>query len=132
MSKEQNIQIVKQLYAYVAAKNLEAVFNALTDDIHWAPPYVPEIHHTKPRNGKSGVKAWVIEMASEVTYHKVEPQEIFADNDAVIIKGQFSGTANNTGKSFESDWIHLWKFRDNKICSYKAFWNTATVRDALM
>ena len=131
MNNQRNIETVKQLYADVVAKNLEGVFNVLTDDIRWEPPYTPEIPHTKLRIGKGGVKDWVIEMAGEVTYSLVKPQAIYADNDAVIVKGFFEGKANATGKSFKSDWVHLWNFRDDKICSYQAFWNTYNVAMAM-
>jgi ketosteroid isomerase-like protein len=131
MNKENSIATVKQLYADVVAKNLDGVFNSLTEDIRWEPPFAPEIHHTKLRNGKSEVKDWVMEMAAEVTYTQVTPQAIYADNDAVIVKGFFQGKANNTGKPFKSDWVHIWKFRDDKICSYQAFWNTCEVANAL-
>lgn len=128
--KDQNIATVKQLYADVVAKNLEGVFNVLTDDIRWEPPYVPELHHTKLQRGKEGVKDWVIAMTKEVTYANVTPHAIYADEDAVVVKGHFEGTANITGKTFESDWVHLWKFRGDKICSYQAFWNTHNVARA--
>lgn len=131
MENEKNIATVKQLYADVAAKNLDGVFSALTDDIRWEPPFVAEIHHTKPRTGKPGVKDWVIEMAAEVTYSQVTPKGIYADGDTVIVQGFFEGTANSTGKPFSSDWVHIWKFREGKIYSYQAFWNTANVLSAL-
>ena len=46
MDNQKNMETVKQLYANVVAKNLERVFSSLTDDIQWAPSYVPEIAHT--------------------------------------------------------------------------------------
>jgi ketosteroid isomerase-like protein len=131
MDAAKNIETVKQLYASVGAKNLEGVLNALTDDIRWQPPFVAEIPHTKLRIGKAEVTNFVIEMAAEVTYTQFMPQEYYADNDAVVVKGFFEGTANHTGKSFESDWVHIWKFRGDKICSYQAFWNTNRMLTAL-
>lgn len=131
MDNQKNIQTVKQIYADVVAKNLEGVFNSLTDDIKWEPPYTPAIAHTKPRTGKGGVKDWVIEMAGEVSYTQVAPQAIYADNDAVIVKGYFEGKSNATGKPFDSDWVHIWKFRDDKVYHYQAFWNTQKVAEAL-
>lgn len=131
MDKQQNIEAVKQVYANVVAKNLDGVFSALTDDIKWEPPYTARIPHTKLRNGKAEIKDWIIEMAGEVTYSQVTPQAIYADNDAVIVKGFFEGTANATGKPFKSDWVHIWSFRGDKICNYQAFWNTDNVADAM-
>ncbi|MFI5187721.1 MAG: nuclear transport factor 2 family protein [Chitinophagales bacterium] len=131
MDKEKNIETVNQLYANVGAKNLEGVLNSLTDDIRWEPPFVAEIPHTKLRNGKNEVTNFVIEMAAEVSFNQFMPQEIYADKDTVIVKGFFEGTANHTGKTFESDWVHIWKFRGNKICGYQAFWNTNRMLNAL-
>ncbi len=131
MDREKNINMVKQVYANVAAKNLEGVFKSLTDDIRWEPPFTPEIHHTKPRTGKNGVKDWVIEMAGEVSYSQVTPKAIYADQDAVIVQGFFEGKANATGKPFQSEWVHIWKFRGDKICHYQAYWNTERVAAAL-
>jgi ketosteroid isomerase-like protein len=131
MDNQKNIQTVKQLYADVVAKNLQGVFDSLTDDIRWEPPYTREIPHTKLQVGKDGVKEWVIGMAAEVSYSQVTPQAIYADNDAVIVKGFFEGKAIATGKPFESDWVHIWKFREDKICSYQAFWNTQRVASAM-
>ena len=127
MSNEKNIAIVRQIYADVVAKNLEGFLASLTDDIKWEPPFVPVIPHTKPRSGKKEVTNWVIEMAGEVTYTQVTPQDIYADNNAVIVKGIFEGKANSTGKSFQSDWVHIWKLRDGRVFHYQAFWNTYNV-----
>jgi ketosteroid isomerase-like protein len=132
MDNQKNIQTVQQLYADFGAKNLEGVLNSLADDIRWEPPFVPEIPHTKLRNGKKEVTSFVIEMAAEVSYSQLTAQEIYSDKDAVIVKGFFEGKAIHTGKSFESDWIHIWKFRGDKIRSYQAFWNTQRMLSALM
>jgi len=131
MNNEKNIAIVKLIYADVMDKNLEGFLASLTDDIIPEPPFVFEIPHTRLRTGKSEVKDWVIEMASEVTYSQVTHHAIYADNDAVIVKGFFEGKANNSGKPFESDWVHIWKFREDKIYSYQAFWNTYNVANAM-
>ena len=131
MDKEKNIATIKQLYADVGTKNMVGILTALTDDIVWEPPFVPEIQYTKLRNGKSEVKDWAMEMAAVVTYTQVTSNAIYADNDVVIVKGFFDGKANATGKSFQSDWVHIWKFRDDKICSHQAFWNTHRVAVAL-
>ncbi len=131
MNKEKNINLIQQVYADFGARNLEGVLNALSDDIKWEPPFAPEIQFSKLRNGKSEVKEFVMDMVREVTFSKITPEEFYADKDAIIVKGFFEGKANNTGKSFESDWVHIWKLRDDKICNYQVFWNTNSVASAL-
>lgn len=131
MDNKKNIAIVRQIYADVGAKNLKGFLASLTDDIEWVPPFVSVIHHTKPRNGKKEVTDWVIEMAGEVTYSQVTPYDIYADNNAMIVKGFFEGKSNATGRPFQSDWVHIWKFRDDKIFHYQAFWNTHNVASSI-
>lgn len=131
MEKEKQIQTVKQLYADFGVRNLPGVLDSLTDDIRWEPPFTNEISHTKLRNGKAEVTDFVKEMAQEVNYTKLLPQEIYADQDTVIVKGFFEGEAIHTGKAFQSDWVHMWKFRGDKICNYQALWNTQRVANAI-
>ncbi|MEO5581109.1 MAG: hypothetical protein ABIR66_00340 [Saprospiraceae bacterium] len=38
---------------------------------------------------------------------------------------------DHIGKNFEFEWVHIWKFRDEKICGHQAFWNTYRIVNAL-
>src|SRR5882672_11007889 len=105
MEKGKSIQIVQQVYADFGNQNVEGVLNSLTDDISWNDPGSPGIPYGKKRNGKKEVMSFFIEMGSTVTFTEFAPQEFYADNDAVIVKGFFAGNAIATGKSFASDWV---------------------------
>jgi uncharacterized protein len=124
MANEKNIQTVQQVYADFGKQNVEGVLNALTDDISWNDPGSPSIPYAKKRNGKKEVMSFFMEMGSTVAFTEFAPQEFYADNDAVIVKGSFAGKAIATGKSFASDWVMIWKFRGDKIYNYQAFVDT--------
>jgi len=70
-------------------------------------------------------------MASTVAFTHFKPQEIYSDLDAVIFKGYFSGNSIATKKPFESDWVMIWKVRDNKIYSYQAWVDTVRMAKAI-
>ena len=131
MERENNIQTVQQIYADFGEQNVEGVLNALTEDVIWNDGDRPDIPYTKKRNGKNEVMNFFMELGSTVAFTEFAPKEFYADNDAVIVKGSFVGKAIATGKSFASDWVHILKFRGNKISSYQGFNDTAALVAAI-
>lgn len=131
MEKEKNIKTVQQIYADFGKGNVEGVLSSLTDDVSWSDPGYPDIPYAAKRNGKNEVLNFFKEMGSTVSFTQFFPQEFFADNDAVIVKGFFSGKANATGKTFETDWVMIWKFHGGKVFNYQAFIDTKNVGAAM-
>ena len=131
MEKEKNIQTVQQVYADFGKQNVEGVLNSLTDDVSWNDGGYPGLPYGKKRNGKNEVMSFFMELGSTLAFTEFAPQEFYADNDAVIVKGSFAGKAIGTGKSFASDWVHIFKFRGDKIFSYEAFKDTAAMIAAI-
>jgi ketosteroid isomerase-like protein len=131
MANEKNIQTVQQVYADFGKQNVEGVLNAFTDDVIWNDGNKPEIPYSKIRNGKEETLSFFMELGSTLAFTEFTPQEFYADNDAVLVKGSFAGKAIATEKSFASEWVHIWKFRGNKIISFQAFNDTAGMIEAL-
>lgn len=126
-----NTQTVQQIYADFGTGNIPGVLNSLTDDISWSDPGYPAIPYAKTRNGKNEVISFFTEMGSTVSFTEFAPQEFYADNNAVVVKGSFAGKATATGKPFKSDWVMIWKFRDDKVFSYQAFVDTGVLAAAI-
>jgi ketosteroid isomerase-like protein len=131
MENEKNIQFVQQVYADFGNGNIDGVINALSDDISWTDPGYPEIPYAGKRKGKNEVLGFFQGMMSAISFTSFIPQEFYFDNDAVIVKGSFSGKGNTTGKTFETDWVMIWKIRNGKIYSYQAFIDTNNMVGAL-
>ena len=131
MTNEQNIQKVQQVYADFGNQNVEGVLNALADDVIWNDGNKPEIPFSKIRKGKNETLSFFMDLGSTLAFTEFTPQEFYADNDAVIVKGSFAGKAIATGKSFASEWVHIWKFRGDKIISFQGFSDTAAIIEAI-
>ncbi|MEP7197819.1 MAG: nuclear transport factor 2 family protein [Saprospiraceae bacterium] len=131
MEKEKCINTVQQIYADFGAGNVEGVLNSLTEDISWNDPGSPDIPYAKKRNGKKEVMNFFMEMGGTVSFTEFAPQEFYADNNAVVVKGFFAGKANGTGKNFESEWIMIWKFKGDKVNHYQAFVDTQKMINAI-
>lgn len=131
MTNETNIQTVQQVYAVFGKQNVEGILNSFTDDVSWNDGGYPDLPYAKIRNGKNEMMSFFIELGSTIAFTEFAPQEFYSDNDTVIVKGYFAGNAIDSGKSFESDWVHILKFRGDKIFSFQAFKDTAAMIAAI-
>lgn len=131
MTKDKNIQTVQQVYADFGNQNVEDVLSAMTDEVIWNDGNKPEIPYSKIRNGKEETLHFFMELSKALAFTEFAPQEFYADNDAVIVKGFFAGNAIGTGKSFASEWVHFWKFRGDNISSFQSFNDTAVMIAAI-
>jgi len=131
MEKEKYIQIIQQVYLDFGNQNIQGVLNALTDDIAWNDPGYPEVPYAKTRTGKNDVMNFFVEMAGTITFTNFIPQEFYYDQETVLVKGFFEGKSNTINKPFKTDWMMIWKFRGDKICSYQAFVDTVKIASSL-
>jgi ketosteroid isomerase-like protein len=127
MTNEKNVQAIQQAYVDFGNKNVEGLLNNMTDDVVWNNGNNPEIPYDKIRNGKKETMEFFMETASMMSYTEFAPKEFFADNDAVIVKGAYAGKITATGKLFASEWVHIFKFRGDKVCHFQAFKDTAVI-----
>jgi ketosteroid isomerase-like protein len=54
-----------------------------------------------------------------------EPQEWVASGDMVVSIGEFACRVRATGKRARTRWVYIWKFREEKVCSYEQFHDPA-------
>ena len=125
------IQTVQQVYAEFGKGNVQGVLALLTSDITWTDPGYPEIPYAGKRKGKEEVMNFFMEMGKTVSFTHFEPQQFLNDGNNVVVKGFFTGKGNNTGKTFESEWVMIWEVENGQIKNYQAFVDTLKVASAL-
>lgn len=54
----------------------------------------------------------------------LEARQFLTNGDAVAVVGYMKCRAKPTGRTYESDFVHLVKFRDGKIVSFQEFFDT--------
>jgi ketosteroid isomerase-like protein len=131
MEKETNTQIIQQLYADFGTGNLAGIANALTEDVSWTDLGYPDIPYAGKRHGKAEVLTYFEQLANMISITEFAPQEFYADQDVVLVKGFFAAQAKTTGKPLESDWLMLWKMRAGKVYYYYSWVDTLIVARAL-
>jgi ketosteroid isomerase-like protein len=54
-----------------------------------------------------------------------EPREFLEADGHVTVLGWETATARDTGNEFESEWVHVFSLKDDKITRWRGLFNTA-------
>jgi ketosteroid isomerase-like protein len=131
MSQE-NVAVVEGLYASFAGGDRQGVLDALSDDIEWSfPGPEGQIPFAGVHNGKAEVEQFFELVVGSVQLSQQRPIEVLdTDGPHVISRGREAMTARSTGKSFESEFLHLYTLSDGKIVAVQEYYDTAAMADA--
>ncbi len=121
---------ITTLYAAFARGDVPAVLSAFAPNIVWTEaegfPYGGT--YVGPDAVLQGVFA---RLGSEWDGFAAVPQEFIASADTVVALGEYSGTYKATGKSFKAPFVHVWKFSEGRVVSFRQHTDTAVVQRAL-
>lgn len=107
-----NKEILEKANAFVSAGDNEGFLTFCTDDVQWV--FVGD----QTISGKEALRKYMAATYAEPPRFGVE--NLIAEGEFVIATGKIS-LKNEAGKWTEYDYCDIWKFRDGKIATLKAF-----------
>ena len=125
-----NLQIVQDAYGKFAVGDIPGLIGLLSNDVHWQ---VPEIENAKfggKHHGHAGVGAFFGALVADENITVFEPQEFICEGDKVVALGKSASTVHSTGKSYETDWVHIFTVNDGKITKFHEFFDNAAATRA--
>jgi len=127
-----NMSTVKAMYEALGQGDVEAIIDAVTDDVDWSTDAaLPGAPWYGPRHGEDGVRSFFAALAQAGPITEFTPL-VFTSNDdgdvQVLIRYAF--TVSATGKSVEMNMHHLFRFRDGKAYYVRSGEDTAQVAAA--
>jgi ketosteroid isomerase-like protein len=118
-------QVVQQAYAAFGRGDIEAILAMCTDDIDWQF-YAGDGVPTAGRfSGKQQVKQWFGTLAEADEIQQFEPREFLEGADHVTVLGWEQARPKSGSKSYQSDWVHVFKLRGDKVCRWIGTLDTA-------
>jgi ketosteroid isomerase-like protein len=126
----QNINIVQQMYAAFAKRDINEILNMLSPDVVWEEPANPFNPAAGKRHGKAGFLEWLKIGSESEEILVLQPKQFLTDNDTVAIAGYTKCLAKITGKSYETDFVHLVTIKDGKIIRFQEFFDTYAAAEA--
>ena len=130
MSADANVTLVKQLYDSMSKGDLNAVLELMTDDVEFVVPGPAEIGAAGTWRGPSGVRDCFARLREAQQNESIDIREFVAQGNHVVVLLHVVARARATGRSFESDIVHFFTFRNGHIRRLLDFFDTAALVEA--
>ena len=125
-----NVELIKNLYQAFAAGDIPAVLQSFDENIEWTEaegfPYGGTY-----RGGEAVLQNVFMKFATEWTDFKAMPDEFLDAGERIVTLGNYSGSYNQTGKSMNVPFAHVWTLESGKIVKFVQYTDTLKVSEAL-
>ena len=129
-NQTKNIAIVQKLYAAFAKRDINEILSMLSSDVVWEEPANPFNPAAGKRCGKEGFLEWLRIGRESEDILVLNPKQFLADADTVAVVGYTKCLVKATGKSYETDFIHLVTLEEGKIIRFQEFFDTFAAAEA--
>ncbi|MEO8764226.1 MAG: nuclear transport factor 2 family protein [Ginsengibacter sp.] len=127
-----NQQILEAVYRNYAEGNMPVVLSAFDKDIEWIRPGAPSIPFAGTFTGIKEVTRMFGLMSAMLTIKQFSPERMFSHDDTVLVLGHDIAEVITTGKTYSTDWVQAFTFKDGKITHVKVYLDTKSIADACM
>jgi ketosteroid isomerase-like protein len=118
------LEVVQAAYAAFGSGNIPAVLELVDEDVDWSFHGARGLAYTGSFRGRSAVEKWFASVFENDDIQAFEPREFLAGGEHVTVLGWERTRALPGGKTFESDWVHVFTFRDGKVVRYWGMYDT--------
>lgn len=126
-----NLQIVEAIYKGFAAGDMEAILENMSEDMVWMHPGNPEqIPFAGKFEGKAGVQQFFETAFARIDVLEQKIFSIEASGDKVFVMGFEHMRVKDTGKDYQSNWIHMYTLDDGQVIAFEEFIDTAALVSA--
>jgi ketosteroid isomerase-like protein len=125
-----NIDLVQQLYSAFAKRDVHQILSLLSPDVEWGEPENPYNPAAGTRQGHSGFMEWIQIGSQSEEILSLEPREFLANAESVAVVGHTRCLAKPTGKTYETDFVHLIRFKDGQVVQFQEFFDTYAAGEA--
>jgi len=117
--------IVQQVYEAFGRGDVPAILSMVAADVDWEFVGSPGLAYAGNRRNHAGVADFFAAIPRTDQIHAFEPRELIEADTHVTVLGWEKSTALDTGKDFESEWVHVFTVKEGKVTRWRGFFNTA-------
>jgi ketosteroid isomerase-like protein len=125
-----NTEIVQKGYECFGNGDIAGLLALFSDDISWTVPEIENAAFAGSRQGKAAVAEFfsLLNEGEDITHFA--PTEFLADGDKVVVLGESTATVRSTGKTYSTDWVHIFTVNDGEVTNFLEFFDNATATRA--
>jgi ketosteroid isomerase-like protein len=128
---QDNAKIVADMYSAFGRGDIAFILGCVGSEVDWNHSKSPEIPYGGHYASRADVQKFFDKIAAAITVRSFEPRSYTTAGDAVFATGSWSGTSKATGKTFETDWLMHWIFKNGKVSYLRVYEDTAITAAAL-
>jgi ketosteroid isomerase-like protein len=130
MSESTNVQTIQDAYQKFGTGDIQGLLTLMAEDIKWTIPEIENAPFAGSREGVARVGEFFTELTGSEDITRFEPLEFIAQNDKVVVLGESAATVRATGRSYETDWVHVFTLNDGKVTEFTEFFDNAAATRA--
>lgn len=130
MSELENTATVHQAYDNFKTGNIPGLLDLLSDDVTWQLPEMENVPFAGKRATRAGVGEFFALIGTNQDALRFEPREAVAQGDKVVSLGYYQWRVKATGREFDSEFAHVFTFKDGKIVAFNEYMDTAVCAKA--
>jgi ketosteroid isomerase-like protein len=128
--QQDRVRLVQRLYEAFAHRRIDEILTMLAPDVEWSEPDNPLNPAAGTRRGHSGFMEWARVGAEAEEILTLEPRAYLTGAEAVAVVGHTRCRARTTGRTYETDFVHLIEFRGDRIVRFQEFFDTFAAAEA--
>lgn len=125
-----NIEIVQNAYAKFGEGDIAGLLSLLSDDVHWQVPEIENASFGGKCQGHEAVGKFFASLVADEDITHFEPTEFIDGGDKIVVLGKSASTVKATGRSYETDWVHIHTISNGKIANFLEFFDNAAASRA--
>lgn len=126
MKDQDHLQIVHLVYAAFRDGHPDWMLDCCAEEIHWIYPGSDTLGPVAGEFvGRMGIEAFFELFNADESLRQFEPGEFLHYDDRVIVLGHYRSCIKSSRREYDTDFVHIFTFRDAKIIKFQGFFDTA-------
>lgn len=125
MDAQENKRLVMEGYQMYQKGDIPHLLERYHDDAVWIEPEVEHVPFAGQFHGKAEIARFFKSLDDAAQALRFEPKEFIAEGDKVVVTGEATWLVRQTGRTYDSPWVHVFTVRDGKVARFQDFHDTA-------
>ncbi|SMQ69948.1 hypothetical protein SAMN06297468_2138 [Altererythrobacter xiamenensis] len=123
-------QITEEVFTAFGEGDVDRIMRALHEKVRiefYGPEVIPYAGYY---DGQAQCRGFFETVLSSVDIHQFDPEDFICEGDKVVVTGHLNLTARSTGRTIDSDFVHVITVADEKWLLFRDFMNTSNAEAA--
>ncbi|MFM0010660.1 nuclear transport factor 2 family protein [Paraburkholderia sediminicola] len=119
------MKVVEDAYAAFGRGDIDALLALIPASVEWRVVGPASLPYATLCRSRAEVQKYFDDLLSAEKITRFEPREFIDAGEHIVVLGFVAATIKATGKSFESEWVHIFTVKDGLVTRWMEFFDTA-------